>query len=91
MNIIEVTTDTGFNCEIDRDKLDDWEFTEAVVAASKDSAEAIKATVYMVNHMMSAEDAARLKEHVRGEDGRVPTTRMMEEFTDIFNKVNLKN
>ena len=89
----EVTTDSGFTCEIDLEKLDDWEFAEAAaaVAESKGGAETLRLAVFIANHMMEAEDAARLKEHVKTESGRVPTSRMMEEIFDLMNKVKAKN
>lgn len=93
MELVKVTTDSGFECEIEKDRLDDWEFAEAVVAAteSRSGGESLKLAVYMINHMMSPKDAARLKDHVRLENGRVPSTRIMDEVTDIFNKIGLKN
>lgn len=87
-SIVTVTTKSGFTCSIDKDKLDDWEFARAAANAKENSADGLRLTLYMVEHMLSQEDARRLEDHVRTEDGRVPTSRMMAEVENIFTEVS---
>lgn len=90
-DVKKVTTDSGFTCKVDKTMLDDWEFAEAAMEASKGGPETLKMVMYMVDHMMPPEDAARLKDHVRTEDGRIPTSCMTQEVLEILGKVGLKN
>lgn len=86
---MEVRTESGFVCNVNTDALDDWDFTMAAMNASDgDQKDALRLTMYMVEHMLSKEDAERLKDHVRTEDGRVPTSRIMQEVDAIFTSIS---
>ena len=89
---MQITTDTGFTCELDADLLDDWEFMDAAftVSESENRTEALNMGRYLINHMLPKEDADRLKEHCRSLDGgRLRATRMETEITDIFTKMGI--
>ena len=87
---MKITTKTGFECDVDVDRLDDWEFAKAAAAAStgRRGADALNLTIFMVDHMLTKKDAERLQKHVKTEDGRVPTSKMMSEIEDILMKIN---
>lgn len=89
-NYVTVTTASGFTCSINRAALDDWEFAKAAAGAADDAGNGLRLTVYMVEHMMSAKDSARLKEHIKTPDGRVPASRMIAEVQDIFERIGEK-
>ncbi len=83
-NVIEITTKSGFSCEIDREALDDWNFARAAMKAAEGGKDALNLAMYMADHMISKKDSKRLEKHVATKDGRIPTTRMMEEINEIF-------
>ena len=89
---MQITTETGFSCDVDADLLDDWDFMDAAftVEETEDRTEALKMGRYLVNKMLPKEDADRLKEHCRSLDGgRLRATRMESEITDIFTKLGI--
>ena len=73
-NVISISTPSGFECEIDRDKFDDWEFVEII--SGKDDLSAHRMFVFVVNKVLSPEDAAKLKEMCKKPDGAVSSTKM---------------
>lgn len=87
-NLIEVTTKTGFKCKIDKERLDDWQFAKAALKASQSGEDNLRLALYMIEHMMSETDAERLEEHVKDTNGRIPTTKILEEVEDIFTNLN---
>ena len=82
-------TKSGFEFELDDEVLDDYELLE--VLHKLDSGEYGLVTE-MVGKLLGEEQKDLLKEHVRGEDGKVSTQRMMVEVAEIFQANNgLKN
>lgn len=86
-NIVSVTTPSGFTCEVDKDKLNSWEFARLAAAASENEGESLRLFVYMTDHVLSREDSARLEDHVRLPDGRVPADAVIAEISGIFQGV----
>lgn len=87
----EITTTSGFKCELEKERLDDWEFARIVAAVEKDEGKALDLCIFMMDRVLDPETAERLQEHVRTEDGRVPTSALMQELTDIINGTKSKN
>lgn len=82
-------TKSGFEFELDDEVLDDYELLE--VLHKLDSGEYGLVTE-MVGKLLGEEQKDLLKEHVRGEDGKVSAKRMMDEVAEIFKANNgLKN
>ena len=80
-------TKSGFSFQIEESRLDDWELIEDLAEAENP----IK-VVSIAKRLLGADQYAKLKEHIRGEDGRVAATAMSEESESIFNSSkNLKN
>ena len=88
---MKVTTKSGFTCDIDKEKLDDWHFAKLAAKATQGGEEALQCTIYLVDHMLTEKDAERLEAHVKTKDGRVPTTKMVAEVTEILNLAGEKN
>lgn len=74
-------TSTGFEFEIVDGVFDDWELFELL--AEIDSGNGMKIPL-VLGKLLGAEQAAALKEHVRGDDGRITVEAMNAEITDII-------
>lgn len=74
-------TRSGFEFELDDEVLDDYELLE--ILHKLDSGEYGLVTE-MVGKLLGEEQKDLLKEHVRGEDGKVSAKRMMDEVAEIF-------
>lgn len=79
--MLQGTTKSGFAYEIEDERLNNYELVEAIgeleeypVAISK-----------VVNLLLGKKQAEDLKNHVRSEDGFVPSEKINEEIMDIFN------
>ena len=77
-------TSTGFEFEIIDGAFDDWELLELI--ADIDGGNGVKVPL-VLKKLLGAEQAAALKEHVRGEDGKVTLGAMNAEITDIMKAV----
>lgn len=82
-----IVTQSGFEIDIEENKLDDMEFLELVCDIDGGN---ILAYRKLINKLMSAEDKERLYNHVRGEDGRVPLTAVGAEITAVLERMNTK-
>lgn len=74
-------TSTGFAYEISESIKDDYEILDAL--AQLQNGKNLLALPVLVDRVMGDQKAAFV-DHCRGEDGRVATTRMMDEFFEIF-------
>lgn len=81
-----VTTSSGFTADIDESFRDDWELIEAFNAISNGTAGAVAKLADVV--LGKSKDA--LKEHCRGENGRVSADKMQDELFEII-KATAKN
>lgn len=79
--MITGTTSTGFSYSIPDTIKDDYEILEAL--ADLQRGKDFLALPILVDRVMGDQKAA-FKDHCRDEEGRVATTRMMEEFFEIF-------
>lgn len=75
-----MTTQTGFEFEINTDAFNDWEFVELL--GELDSGNGLKMPK-VLEKLIGAEGAKALKEHCR-KDGRVTIAAMNAELTDIM-------
>lgn len=73
-------TKTGFEFEYDEQRLDDMEFIE--VAAAVD--ENVTLLPKLLNMVLGEEQKKRLYDHLRTEDGRVPTQAVADAIEEIF-------
>lgn len=79
-----ITTRTGFIAEINEASLDDMELLDLI--EELETGESVSAYRRIVDKILPGE-RARLYDHVRTEDGRVPITAIDAEISDIFRKV----
>lgn len=73
-------TKTGFEFEFDELRLDDMEFIE--VAAAVD--ENVTLLPKLLTMVLGEEQKKRLYDHLRTEDGRVPTQAVADAIEEIF-------
>lgn len=76
-----VTTKSGFTCDVDEVALDNMELLDVLADLADGDVLAVPKFARFILH---TEDKKRLYEHLRTEDGRVPTDRFSAELLEIF-------
>lgn len=82
--MINVETKSGFTCSLEPEVLNDWELLEALCEIDNGNSAAI---VKIPARLLSKDDQKALKEHCRGDNGRIACDRMVLEITEILNAV----
>ena len=86
--MIKGKTKSGFSFELDKDRLNNYELLEAIEELEENPLVLSR----VVNLLLGKEQTKRLKDHLRTENGIVPTEKMSEEITEIFqNQGETKN
>ena len=78
--MIKGKTKSGFEYEISKDVVNDYELVENLAELEENPLLLGK----IVNQILGKEQTARLKDHVRNEKGIVPTDKMTQEIIEIF-------
>lgn len=78
---MKVKTTTGFECEIDTAAMNDMEVLDLVVRI--DEGDALAYSPFLTK-LLGKENKARLYDHVRAEDGRVPIEAVATEVGEIL-------
>ena len=73
-------TASGFEFNVPKEALDDWELLEDLVDLETNSAKMIS----VCRRILGIEGTARLKNHCRDENGKVAVTRIESEIAEIF-------
>lgn len=76
----KIKTESGFECEIDLEKIKNYELVEALAELEENALTLPK----VVNMIFGKEQTGKLKDHLRTEDGVVPVEKMMNEIKEIF-------
>lgn len=84
---MKVKTTTGFECEIDPLVMDDMEVFDLVVRI--DEGDTLAYSPFLTK-LLGKEDKARLYDHVREEDGRVPIGKVAAEVGEILEQAGGK-
>ena len=82
--VITGKTKTGFEYNIDKKILNDYELLEEIDNIGKNPLIIIK----LLKRLLKEEQLEKLKEHIRNEEGMVPIDKMEKELEDIFNGIN---
>lgn len=82
--VITGKTKTGFEYNIDKKILNDYELLEEIDNLGKNPVIIIK----LLRRLLQEEQLEKLKEHIRNEEGMVPIDKMEKELEDIFNGIN---
>lgn len=78
--MIKGKTSSGFEFKISKDVANDYELVENLGELEDNPLILGK----VVNQILGKEQTARLKDHVRNENGIVPTDKMTQEIIEIF-------
>lgn len=78
--MIKGTTKSGFQYEISKNRIENYELIEVLSEVDSDPLSLPK----VVNLLLEKEQANKLKNHLRDEEGLVSTERLTEEIMDIF-------
>ena len=86
--MIKGKTKSGFTYELDKERLNNYELLEAIEELEENPLVLSR----VVNLLLGKEQTKKLKDHLRTENGIVPTEKMSEEITEIFqNQGETKN
>lgn len=78
--MIKGRTSSGFEFEISRDIINDYELVENLGELEDNPLMLGK----IVNQILGKEQTIKLKDHIRNENGIVPTDKMTKEIIEIF-------
>lgn len=84
-NLKHITTDTGFEVELDVELLDDMELFEIIIEIDEGKNKNIPK---FIKRILNEKDIRRLYDHVRLESGRVPVSKVGREIYSILNALN---
>ena len=84
---MEITTKSGFTCEIDPGVLDNMELVDALAELHSGKTLAFPTVCLLV---LGAETRARLYDQLRNGAGRVPPADVDRELTEIMNALGSK-
>lgn len=79
--MLKGTTKTGFYYEIPDNVFDNMELVDTIAEATEDDPVAISRLVKLT---LGVEQRKKLYDHLRTEDGRVPTEKVFETVGEIF-------
>lgn len=79
------TTKTGFTFDISMERMENYEVVETIAEIDENPL-----VLPRLLKLLLGDQVAALKDHVRGEDGMVPTQKLMDEVRDIFESQNVK-
>lgn len=79
--MIKGRTNSGFNFKIKEESLDDWELIETLTEIDEGKADLI---VKIPKILLGEKQANALKEHLRGNDGRVSASAMTQAIMEIL-------
>lgn len=80
--MIKGTTKSGFNYEVAQERLENYDLFEKIGEMEENPFVIAK----VVKLLLGTEQANKLKDHVRSDSGFVPSDKMSEEITEIFQK-----
>lgn len=79
--LLHVRTESGLSLDIEKEKLNDWRFVKALNQIKRDD---VSALPDFLDSFLDEEQQARLFEHVKTEDGRVPIDAVVKEIGEIL-------
>ena len=93
--MIKVTTKTGFEAEVNENKISDirfWKKYKALTSNEVEDSSKLNACIDMIGMILSEKDEERLYEHVAEQhDGVAETNYVIEEFSGILEKCAQEN
>lgn len=80
----QITTHSGFTAAVNEKAADDITFLDLICEIEDGNPRAYKG---IIDKLFSAEDKARLYDHVRTDDDRIPLSAIMAEITDVIKEI----
>ena len=87
---MKIKTKSGFVCEIDENRADDWDFCDYLLMCDS-QATMVQGIKKAVPFLLGEKNENALKEHVKEKDGRVPASKIIAEFQEILDLIKQKN
>lgn len=80
-DIVTGTTTSGFKFELEKNRLDDYEFFDILCEIDRGK---VSRLPILLDLILGEEQKNRLLDHLRGEDGRVKTSDVLKEYQELF-------
>lgn len=80
----EIETPSGFKCTINEDVLDDMELLDLMIEIDTDKDNQLLYYNQIMNKLITKDTKKSLYDHIRTEDGRVPSESFKNELMAIF-------
>jgi hypothetical protein len=87
---MKIKTKSGFVCEIDENRADDWDFCDYLLMCDS-QATMVQGIKKAVPFLLGEKNENALKEHVKEKDGRVPASKIIAEFQEILDLIKQNN
>jgi hypothetical protein len=87
---MKIKTKSGFVCEIDENRADDWDFCDYLLMCDS-QATMVQGIKKAVPFLLGEKNENALKEHVKEKDGRVPASKIIAEFREILDLIKQNN
>lgn len=73
----EITTETGFKCDVNPEGFKDWAFIELLCAEMDPALRRMKVAYFVMNRVLSPKSAEALKDMCRNDDGIAVPDKML--------------
>lgn len=80
--IVKGKTSTGFEYEINKEIVDDWNFIERLAKLEQNGS--VSETINVIVTMIGKDGYENLKKHCQTDTGRIPIKRLMNEYYEIM-------
>ena len=80
---MKIKTKSGFVCDVDEKRGKDWRFTKALAKMENDETALVGVSV-CVPFLLGEDGEKKLMDHVKEEDGSIPSEKVISEFREIL-------
>lgn len=86
--MVQIITESGFECTIDKAKMDDMRIMDALVDLQVgDQTAKLVALKTLLDKILGEDQKEKMYIHLEGKEGRASTGAVQEELMDIFKKI----
>lgn len=88
---MKIHTKSGFVCEVDEDKANDWRFVKALADCdSGDESRVLKGMAFAVPFILGEDGERKLMDYVTNEKGLIGSDKIMKEFREVLSLIGEK-
>ncbi len=88
---MQVHTKSGFVCEVDEDRANDWRFVKALADCdSGDESRVLKGMAFAVPFILGEDGERKLMDHVTNKKGLIGSDKIMKEFREVLTLIGDK-